>query len=85
MECKCNPESASQYPNIAFTIEDMEYTIFSNDYILYDTDDGQGNCLVGITYVEGTMYNSSIFGDVFIRKFTTIYDKANNRIGLAVN
>ncbi|EPY89626.1 Pepsin A [Camelus dromedarius] len=72
--------SISSLPNIVFTINGVQYPLSPSAYIL-ESDD---SCTSGF---EGMDLSSSeelwILGDVFIRQYFTVFDRANNQVGLA--
>ncbi|XP_006214948.1 pepsin A-like [Vicugna pacos] len=72
--------SISSLPDIVFTINGVQYPLSASAYIL-ESDD---SCTSGF---EGMDLSSSeelwILGDVFIRQYFTVFDRANNQVGLA--
>nr|XP_051689147.1 pepsin II-4 [Oryctolagus cuniculus] len=68
-------------PDIVFTINGIQYPLPASAYILKEDDD----CISGL---EGMNLDTStgelwILGDVFIRQYFTVFDRANNQLGLA--
>ncbi|CDW73218.1 cathepsin d [Stylonychia lemnae] len=74
--------NVSQLPDITFTIDETDYTLTPDDYILKLTEAGQTECVIG---VMGQLFPESfkyfILGDTFMRKFYSFFDKNNNRVG----
>lgn len=63
------------------------YTMSPNDYILKVNDNGKTECFDGIYAMDmpaqyGKMF---ILGDVFLAKYLTVFDVANQRVGIALS
>lgn len=75
-------ESVPSLPEMTFAFGDHEFTLASSDYILQQ----QGNCIsvfmgMDIPAPAGPIW---VVGDAFLRKWYTIYDMGNDRVGFAL-
>jgi hypothetical protein len=69
------------HPDITFSIGGQDYTLSFEDYIIPDGD----TCLFAFMAMDiprptGPMY---ILGDVFMRKYYSVFDYTNQRVGFA--
>lgn len=74
-------EQIPSLPDLTFTIDGKDYTLSASDYILQV----QGSCISSFTGLDipaplGPIW---IVGDVFLRKYTTVYDLGRNAVGFA--
>ncbi|XP_074087466.1 pepsin A-like [Macrotis lagotis] len=75
-EMAVNCSSINNLSSIMFSINGMDFPVPAETYIRKDKE----NCYSGFSTIELSQW---ILGDVFIRHYFTIFDRGNNRIGLA--
>lgn len=69
-------------PDLTLTIDNKDYTLSASDYILQT---GENSCLSAFTGLDipPPMGPIWIVGDVFLRKYYTVYDLGRNAVGFA--
>merc|ERR1712226_334355 len=65
-------------PDLTFTIDDHEYVLTPNDYVLKVSDT---QCILGIQSIDAPAdFKYLIMGDVFMRPYPTKFDYDNNEV-----
>jgi saccharopepsin len=65
-------------PELTFSIDDHDYTLTYNDYVLKVSDT---QCILGIQSIDAPEgFNYIIMGDVFMRPYPTKFDYDNNEV-----
>jgi hypothetical protein len=78
-------DQTSNLPSLDFSIGGNKFSLEGNDYIVRLAD-GPGNtlCAVGIMSMNASPFGPQfILGDVFLRKYYTVFDMAQGRVGFA--
>ena len=86
----------NKFPEITFVIGGEHYPISAWEYVLttmntinYNPEPnqlaslGEGDCTFGFSLFDVGKENVWIAGDIFLTKYYTIYDRDNDRVGLA--
>ncbi|KAJ7068318.1 endopeptidase [Mycena amicta] len=70
-------------PDLAFYFGGQPYTLKGSDYIL----EVQGTCMSSFTGMDINLPGGSLWivGDVFLRKYFTVYDLGRNAVGFATS
>jgi len=66
-------------PNIVFTIGGIDFPLSGSDYVI----NAGGLCLFAMTGIDVPSGALWIAGDVFMRKYYTVFDYGNKRLGFA--
>eukprot|EP01064_Diplonema_japonicum_P001192 TRINITY_DN1076_c0_g1_i2.p2 TRINITY_DN1076_c0_g1~~TRINITY_DN1076_c0_g1_i2.p2 ORF type:complete len:395 (+),score=131.12 TRINITY_DN1076_c0_g1_i2:51-1235(+) len=77
----------AKLPNMTVTLAGKPYILTGEDYILQVQEPGAPTqCISGIMGFPGELPENlgAILGDVFMRKYYTTFDAANNRVGFAL-
>ncbi|CAM9834704.1 unnamed protein product [Bubo scandiacus] len=75
-EYNVNCSSISAMPDVIFVIDGVQYPVSAS---AYTEQNSQGTCISSFQNTSGNLW---ILGDVFIRVYYSIFDRANNRVGL---
>lgn len=86
-EYKVDCNNMNNLPDITFDLGNKHFTLQPLDYILMTISKGQKMCLVGIMPFQMPSGQEPlwILGDVFLRKYYSIFDIDNQRVGLAMS
>jgi len=72
--------AADNLPAVLFTIDDTEYSLSSKEYVI----ESGGTCLFAFMGLDIPSGPAWILGDVFMRKYYTVFDVADQKVGFAV-
>lgn len=71
-------------PTFSITMAGTEYTISADDLLIDVTQGGERQCISGIMGMPALPGGlGGILGDVFLRKYYSVFDITNKRVGLA--
>ncbi|XP_074951262.1 pepsin A-like [Phalacrocorax aristotelis] len=78
-EISCN--AISSLPNIVFNINGQAFPLSPSAYVIQNS----GYCMLGLQGMNAPTESGElwILGDVFIREYYVIFDRANNKVGLS--
>jgi len=86
IDVKRTCKGVESLPDITFTIDNVDYVLTADDYVVKITDMGITECMMGVMgSAFPPSFNYFILGDVFMRKYYSFFDKENNRVGFAVS
>ena len=72
-------------PDITFTFDGVDFVFTYEDYVLQVTQGDVTECEMALMGSNlGVGFNYMIFGDNFMRKYYTLFDKQNKRLGFAL-
>ena len=85
-EYKVDCSTVDSLPDLTFNLGGKHFTLKSSEYILEMTQKGTTTCLVGISGFDMPSGREPlwIIGDVLLRKYYSIFDVGNQRVGLAL-
>jgi hypothetical protein len=74
-------EGIDLLPDITFTIDDLEYVLTSQDYVVQVESGGSTQCLMGImSMAVPDGFDYIIVGDVFMRPYATHFSRNDNTV-----
>lgn len=69
-------DTVADLPDVVFAIDGKDYPLSSQEYVI----SAQGTCLLGIMGFEIPNGPQYILGDVFMRRYYTVFDEGNNQL-----
>jgi len=79
-EYKIDCDNSGDFPDIVYRFSGVDYTLTKADYTI---DGGGGVCLFGFVGLDLPGNVGWIVGDVFMRKYYTVFDWGNESVGFA--
>jgi cathepsin D len=74
----------SGLPDLQISFGGQNYTLTGSEYVVEVSQAGQTICLFGMTGIDIPSGPLWILGDVFMRKFYTVFDAGNLQLGFAL-
>lgn len=83
---KIDCAQVNTFPTLTINISGDDYVLQPQDYIVEISLQGQTQCMLGFQALElpKQLGNAIILGDTFFRRYYTVYDRANKRVGFSV-
>jgi len=84
-------DATKNLPDVVFKFNGRDWPIKPSEYVMRNVDEEHNIelCRMGFEYIPGEDETEStpmwILGDIFMRKFYTIFDMGNKRVGFAHN
>jgi hypothetical protein len=75
--CECTEHPVKNYPNMIFSLGGQNYELSPEDYFWQE----EGLCLL---FMLAQSRDFWILGDLFLRKYYTVYDMDQGRVGIAL-
>ncbi|KAJ5066588.1 beta-site app-cleaving enzyme isoform a-related [Anaeramoeba ignava] len=72
-----------QLPTLTYVIGGKDYDLTPEQYVVKETEFGQTSCLAGMMPLDMQSMEVFILGDVFLRAYYSVFDRAQNRLGFA--
>jgi cathepsin D len=85
VDADCKKYRQKQLPLVELMIDDHKYPILPEDYVIRVEDGGQEMCLGGFRDLDLPKEKGPLWiaGDVFLRRYYSVYDRHSLMVGLA--
>jgi len=85
VDADCKKYRAKSLPNVELVIDDIKYLIPPESYVIRVEDGGQEMCLGGFRDLDLPKEKGPLWiaGDVFLRRYYSVYDRHALKVGLA--